>query len=287
MYVKNRFFRGWGVVEAISDAIKKDEIMRGVLRGRGKPATGPYKPGTWAYNDKVKSYSYDPAKARELLKQAGWADANGDGLLDKDGRSFAFEILTNQGNETRQTCAEIIPRQLAEVGIEPGLALGELLIGRFHGGFEDVAQGDDLHVGMFEEGRHHLAAAVGRADAADAHPIVGPQHLARFQSGQPQADRGSGLGERASIYFVAHSDPRSRVEGEGSGLSWPPVIHRGLNGWTGESPGKTRLAIPSGAKETGDDRWLSSPVVLLMTLCGLSNHRTAASGPHEPLIVRY
>lgn len=65
----------------------------------------------------MKIYSYDPAKARELLKQAGWADANGDGLLDKDGRSFAFEILTNQGNETRQKCAEIIQRRLAEVGI--------------------------------------------------------------------------------------------------------------------------------------------------------------------------
>ncbi len=111
------FFKDKRVRQAISYAIKKDEIVSGVLLGLGKPATGPFKPGTWAYNDKVKTYPYDPAKARDLLKEAGWADANGDGVLEKDAKPFEFEILTNQGNETRQKCAEIIQRQLAEVGI--------------------------------------------------------------------------------------------------------------------------------------------------------------------------
>ncbi len=115
--LKNPLFTDKRVRQAISYAIKKDEIISGVLLGLGKPAMGPYKPGTWAYNDKVKIYNYEPAKARELLKQAGWADANGDGVLEKDGKPFEFEILTNQGNETRQKCAEIIQRQLKEVGI--------------------------------------------------------------------------------------------------------------------------------------------------------------------------
>lgn len=115
--LKNPLFTDKRVRQAISYAIKKDEIVSGVLLGLGKPATGPFKPGTWAYNDKVKNYNYEPAKARDLLKQAGWADTNGDGILEKDGKPFAFEILTNQGNETRQKCAEIIQRQLKEVGI--------------------------------------------------------------------------------------------------------------------------------------------------------------------------
>ena len=88
-----------------------------MLLGLGKPATGPYKHGTWAHNDKVKIYNYDPRRARELLEQAGWKDADADGILEKNGRPFEFEILTNQGNETRQKCAEIIQRQLKEVGI--------------------------------------------------------------------------------------------------------------------------------------------------------------------------
>jgi peptide/nickel transport system substrate-binding protein len=111
------FFTDKRVRQAMSYAINKDEIVSGVLLGLGKPATGPFKPGTWAYNGNVKIYSYDPAKARALLKEAGWVDQNGDGILEKNGKPFVFEILTNQGNETRQKCAEIIQRQLKEVGI--------------------------------------------------------------------------------------------------------------------------------------------------------------------------
>jgi peptide/nickel transport system substrate-binding protein len=116
--LKNPLFTDKRVRQAISYAINKEEIISGVLLGLGKPATGPYKHGTWAYNGNVKIYNYNPRKARELLSEAGWSDAKGDGILEKDGRPFVFEIVTNQGNETRQKCAEIIQRQLAEVGIK-------------------------------------------------------------------------------------------------------------------------------------------------------------------------
>ena len=121
----NPLFTDKRVRQAISYAINKDEIVSGVLLGLGKPATGPFKPGTWAYNDKVKIYNYDPPRARELLKAAGWKDTNGDGVLEKDGKPFEFEILTNQGNETRQKCAEIIQRQLKEVGITAKIRIVE------------------------------------------------------------------------------------------------------------------------------------------------------------------
>ena len=116
--LKNPLFTDKRVRQAISYAINKDEIIRGVLLGLGKPATGPYKPGTWAYNDKVKIYSYNPQRARELLREAGWVKLNNEDVLEKDSKPFVFEIITNQGNETRQKCAEIIQRQLAEVGIK-------------------------------------------------------------------------------------------------------------------------------------------------------------------------
>ena len=116
--LKNPLFTDKRVRQAISSAINKDEIVSGVLLGLGKPATGPYKPGTWAYTDKVKIYNYNPQKARELLREAGWVKLNKEGILEKDGKPFVFEIITNQGNETRQKCAEIIQRQLAEVGIK-------------------------------------------------------------------------------------------------------------------------------------------------------------------------
>jgi ABC-type dipeptide transport system, periplasmic component len=115
--LKNPLFTDKRVRQAISYAINKEEIISGVLLGLGKPATGPYKPGTWAYNGNVKTYQYNPQRARELLHEAGWIDANSDGILEKGGQPFVFEIITNQGNETRQKCAEIIQRQLKEVGI--------------------------------------------------------------------------------------------------------------------------------------------------------------------------
>ena len=115
--LKNPLFTDKRVRQAISHAINKEEIISGVLLGLGKPATGPFKPGTWAYNGNVKIYNFNPAKARELLEEAGWRDINGDGILEKDGKPFVFELVLSQGNETRQKCAEIIQRQLAEVGI--------------------------------------------------------------------------------------------------------------------------------------------------------------------------
>ncbi|MFZ4439223.1 MAG: peptide-binding protein [Syntrophales bacterium] len=116
--LKNPLFADKRVRQAIAHAVNRVEMIDGVLLGLGKPATGPYKPGTWAYNPNVRDYPYDPAKAKALLAEAGWKDVNGDGVLEKDGRPFAFEIITNQGNEIRAKCSEIIQRRLAEVGIQ-------------------------------------------------------------------------------------------------------------------------------------------------------------------------
>jgi peptide/nickel transport system substrate-binding protein len=104
------------VRQAIAHAVNKQEIIDGVMLGLAREATGPYKPGVWAHNANVKTYPYDPQKAKALLVEAGW-QAGGDGLLKKDGEPFIFEIITNQGNEIRAKCAEIIQRRLAEVGI--------------------------------------------------------------------------------------------------------------------------------------------------------------------------
>ena len=123
--LKNPLFADKRVRQAIAHAVNREEIIDGVLLGLGKPATGPYKPGTWAYNPNVRQYPYDPKKAKALLAEAGWKDDNGDGIIEKDGRPFEFEILTNQGNEVRAKCAEIIQRRLAEVGIRAKIRVVE------------------------------------------------------------------------------------------------------------------------------------------------------------------
>lgn len=111
-------FQDIRVRRAITSAINKQDIVDGVLLGLGRIATGPFKPDTIWYNPEVRRYPYDPERARALLKEAGWVDTDGDGILDKGGKPFSFKIITNQGNEQRKKSAEIIQRNLKEVGIE-------------------------------------------------------------------------------------------------------------------------------------------------------------------------
>jgi peptide/nickel transport system substrate-binding protein len=111
-------FKDKRVRQAIAHAINKQEIIEGVLLGLGRPAVGPYKPGTWWYKDDVKTFPFDPERASALLAEAGWRRQTADGILEKDGKPFSFTIRTNQGNQVRQQTAEIIQRRLRAVGID-------------------------------------------------------------------------------------------------------------------------------------------------------------------------
>jgi peptide/nickel transport system substrate-binding protein len=111
-------FQDKRVRQAMAYAINKQEIIEGVLLGLGQAAQGPYKPGTWWYKPDVKTYPFDPNRAKTLLAELGWTRTNSDGVLVKDGKPFSFTIMTNQGNSVRQQTAEIIQRRLKAVGID-------------------------------------------------------------------------------------------------------------------------------------------------------------------------
>ncbi|MCR4665875.1 MAG: peptide-binding protein [Desulfovibrio sp.] len=111
------FFRDVLVRRAISCAISREEIVQGCLLGQGVPAFGPYKPGSWAYHTGLSPQKQDRAEAARLLREAGFADTDGDGILEKDGIPFSFTILTNQGNEQRILVALLIQSQLSKIGI--------------------------------------------------------------------------------------------------------------------------------------------------------------------------
>jgi len=116
--LKRPLFQDVRVRRALSHAIDKQEIVDAVLLGLGSPAAVPYKPGTYWFNDGVKGPDYDPERAKSLLAEAGWSDSNGDGVLDREGKRFEFEIITNKGNEQREKAATVIQRRLDEIGIK-------------------------------------------------------------------------------------------------------------------------------------------------------------------------
>jgi peptide/nickel transport system substrate-binding protein len=72
----------------------------------------------WAHDDSLTPWPYDPARARRMLTEAGWTDSDGDGVIDKDGLPFRFEMLTNQGNDERLNAVVMMKEQLSQVGIE-------------------------------------------------------------------------------------------------------------------------------------------------------------------------
>ncbi len=115
--LKNPLFADKRVRQAITCAIKKDELVQGVLFGLGQAAHTPFQPGTWANNPDLKPFPYDPVRAEQLLAAAGWLKGS-DGLLMKDGKPFSFTIITNQGNEQRIKTAQIVQYRLKKIGID-------------------------------------------------------------------------------------------------------------------------------------------------------------------------
>ena len=71
MNVQKKPFNDLRVRQALNYAINKEAIIKAVLRGHGKPADSPLAPQVWGYTP-VKTYPYDPAKAKALLAEAGY-----------------------------------------------------------------------------------------------------------------------------------------------------------------------------------------------------------------------
>jgi len=117
--LNNELFKDKKIRKAINYAINKDEIIQGVKKGLAVRTSGPYIPGTWAYNDSddVEKYDYNPETAKKLLSEAGWQMEN-DGFIHKQGKKFEFTIVTNQGNKEREEIATIIQQQLSKIGIK-------------------------------------------------------------------------------------------------------------------------------------------------------------------------
>jgi peptide/nickel transport system substrate-binding protein len=123
--LKNPMFADKRVRQALSYAIDREGLINAVLFGQGLPLAGVFKPGTWAYNETLQPYPYNPAKAKELLAQAGWADTNGDGWLDKDGKPFRFSTVTNQGNDARLKSAQVMQKFFRDIGIDMQILVQE------------------------------------------------------------------------------------------------------------------------------------------------------------------
>lgn len=106
------------VRQALIYAVDRESIANDLMDGTVTVAHSPISSASPFYNQNVTKYEYDPEKAKALLAEAGWADTDGDGILDKDGKPFKFTMLNRAGRADRIAIAEVIQAQFAEIGIQ-------------------------------------------------------------------------------------------------------------------------------------------------------------------------
>lgn len=103
---------------ALAHLIDKFTIATSIYNNTFTPAGSAILPNSWAYSDTITSYDFDQEKAVQILKEAGWTDSDGDGILDKDGKKLSLTLMTHSEDSTRIQTIEYIQNVLNGVGID-------------------------------------------------------------------------------------------------------------------------------------------------------------------------
>jgi len=134
------------VRRALSYATNKDEIAERIYNGLVKVAALDEFDATAYFSpDAAARATYDPAKARRLLLEAGWKDTDGDGICDRNGQPLKLSIAASAGQPNRERTELVLRDQWRQVGVD--LQLGNYSPTVLYGTFED---GGILKVGKFD-----------------------------------------------------------------------------------------------------------------------------------------
>jgi peptide/nickel transport system substrate-binding protein len=104
------------VRRALLLATPKQQIIDKLLFGKAKPGTSPVSQG-WASPKGLTQESYDPAKAKQLLDQAGWV-AGSDGIRSKGGVRASLTIVTTTGDKVREQVEQILVDEWKAIGVD-------------------------------------------------------------------------------------------------------------------------------------------------------------------------
>ena len=95
------------VRRAITQAIDREALIKHILEGNAYPLSGLLSPQVFGYDPGAKAYPYDPEKAKQLLKEAGF------------GSGFELEYYSPTGRYPKDLeIAQVIVEQLSRVGIK-------------------------------------------------------------------------------------------------------------------------------------------------------------------------
>jgi peptide/nickel transport system substrate-binding protein len=206
---KNPLFHDVRVRQAINFAINKQEVIDKVTHGVQVVGHSVESPLSWAYNPNAMHYDYDPAKARQLLAQAGWV-AGSDGVLTKNGQRLAFNLNAVAGGSTGEATETLVQQYLRAVGIDTKLKNFPAPL--FFAGSQDG--------GILQSGKYDAAffAWVGGADpsgedsiySCDEFPPIGQNNLfwcdPILTHAQKQALLSYDEVERRKWYWIAQAE---------------------------------------------------------------------------------
>jgi peptide/nickel transport system substrate-binding protein len=115
-------FQDMRVRQAMTYLTNREQMVKTLLFDLGQVVDGPIYRFRPEYDEGLYSHPFDPQKALALLREAGWQDTDGDGILDKeiDGQrtAFRFEIKFNSGNDIRKGVALALQDELRKHGID-------------------------------------------------------------------------------------------------------------------------------------------------------------------------
>lgn len=105
------------VRRALTMAIDRGALVSALLEGHGDVAVGPVGPWHWAFDATDEPIPFMPDSARSILSAAGWTDADADGILDREGEAFEFELFAAPRDKWRDI-ATAVQANLRDVGIQ-------------------------------------------------------------------------------------------------------------------------------------------------------------------------
>ncbi|HEX5130994.1 MAG TPA: peptide-binding protein [Candidatus Krumholzibacteria bacterium] len=119
------YFQDPRVRRAMTLLFDRESINNKIYSGYARLVSGPFYINSWAYDKTIKPDPFDPEWARRLLDDAGWKDSDGDGIRDKDGRKFEFELMIAHGSNTAAQFAQLLQEECGKSGIRVNIRQNE------------------------------------------------------------------------------------------------------------------------------------------------------------------
>lgn len=115
---RSAIFSDVRVRRALAMLVDRALVAEKIFCGRARAVSGPYwieKPG---YDPGVRPWPYDPEAAAALLREAGWKDTGGDGVLSRGGKRFSFRYLRFSESEVQRRLLPLLREGFRKAGIE-------------------------------------------------------------------------------------------------------------------------------------------------------------------------